>query len=255
MSTNSIIGQTGKIVDIKKKPSKDWRSTLISINALLFLGFAIETLQSMNKSFAFDRYKLDFIENWIPWLSILCFALGWLLTHWVEIALSKNQPRIAKLLYTGFFVIYIFIPGYLWFVSDNDVLQHFSRAAFLLVYSGHFLRYSAFQQENRLRLGKYLNNPSITIESNIITANYVFSYFKTPTNNVCQIDTKTEYLDNFVFTPPNEYEYVQLQIPAIRYIHIFGFKFGSKLISGFRVDGLDDLQKEELRKRLMVEHS
>lgn len=256
MSTNSVIDQTGTLEKTKKKPFRNWRSTGQIIYAFLVLGFALDSLQRMNKSFASDPYKINFIETWLTWLSTLCFGLGWLITHWVESALSKNQTKLAKVLFSGIFAILIFILIFLGFVSDDDVLHSFAMPAQFLIFSGFFLRFATFHPDNLRRMDKkYLDNPIITIDKNVIYAKYLFTSFKTPTSNISNIETKTEYLDNFVFTPPHQYEYIHFHIPVLRFITIFGFRFGSKLINGFRLDGLDNAQKEDLRTSLIVGQS
>lgn len=256
MSTNSTIGQIGKLENTKKKSTRIWRSMAFTLYAFLLLGTAIDSVQRMIKSFASDPYKINFIETWISWLSILCFALSWLITHWFEMALSINQTKVAKVLFLGISAIELFILVYLGFVSDNEVLKSFGMPAMFLFLSGYFLRSATFHPETLRRMDKkYLDNPIITINNNVIEAKYIFTCFKTPTSNISSIETKTEYLDNFVFTPPHEYEYIHFQIPVLRYIKFFGFKFGAKLINGFRVDGLDNAQKDELRISLMLGES
>jgi hypothetical protein len=80
------------------------------------------------------------------------FASGWFLTHWIEIALFKNQTGLVKFLLFAMFAGSILISAYFEFVSDNRVLDRFGIASLFLVFGSHYLRLSMFQNDNLLRL-------------------------------------------------------------------------------------------------------
>jgi cation transport ATPase len=155
MSNNSIISQSEKSEDEKSKSPIKWRhSVWQSIAGLIWLVSAINSLQGLTEDFADDIYKLTFIENWMAWIAVAFFALGWFLTHWVEIELSKNRVRLARLLIVIIVVGAFSISMYFKFLSRNEVLQHFELETFLLIMSGYSLRYAIFRDENLLPLQK-----------------------------------------------------------------------------------------------------
>ena len=152
MSSNSVTSQTGRLEHAKVQSSRKWNNPIwTGIVGLIFLSGAIGSLQSMAESFAGDVEKVVFIANWIPWFAILCFALGWFMTHWLEVALSQNQPRIAILLVVIVLLTVFSLSAYLHFFSNNDVLYRFEHAVLHLVFSGCILRYSVFRRENLLQ--------------------------------------------------------------------------------------------------------
>lgn len=118
----------------------------------MFLSIAVSTLQKIAKFFTSDINEIVFIDNWMPWIVVVFFASGWFLTHWIEIALFKNQTGLAKFLLFAMFAGSILISAYFEFVSDNRVLDRFGIASLFLVFGGHYLRLSMFQNDNLLRL-------------------------------------------------------------------------------------------------------
>jgi hypothetical protein len=155
MSNNSVVGQTGKLEGAQEKSSRKWNHSIgIGIVGCLWLSGAIGSLQHMTEVFANDVDKVVFIANWIPWLAILCFALGWFTTHWIEIALSNNQIVVAKLLSIAVLIEVFSISAYFHFFSNNSVLYRFDSAVLPLIFSGCFLRYSVFRQESLLQIPK-----------------------------------------------------------------------------------------------------
>ncbi len=142
-----------KIEVTKNKPSEMWNAkVLIAIPGFMFISGAISALQNIAKSVANDIDNVIFVANWMSWIAALFLALGWFATHWLEIALSKNQIRIAKLLFASIPLGGILITVYFQFFTQNEVLHRFGITSMFLISSGYFLRYSMFQNENLLRV-------------------------------------------------------------------------------------------------------
>jgi hypothetical protein len=123
---------------------------LIAIPGFIFLSSSMYTLQNIAKIFIDNLDKSIFIDNWMPWIAVLFFALGWFITHWIEIVLSKNQIRTAKLLFGVILIGGTLISVYFGFFIDNEVLHRFGLTSQFLVASGYFLRYSVFRDESLL---------------------------------------------------------------------------------------------------------
>lgn len=155
MDNHSVIGQTGKLDGTKNKPSQKWYSPVgLSLAGFILLSGAIGSLQHMIKIFTKDVYQVAFIENWIPWFAVLCFAFGWFITHWIEVVLSKNQLGVARVLFVVMLVSGLSISEYFRSYGNHEVLHGFSSAALFLYGSGYFLRLSVFRKENILLMQK-----------------------------------------------------------------------------------------------------
>jgi cation transport ATPase len=155
MSTPPVTGQTGKLEKPKDKSSQRWNHPVwLGIPGFITLGSSIASLQNMAKFFADDIDQAIFVANWIPWLAVLCFGLGWFLTDRAEVALIKNQHGIAKSLLAVALVGSPLIFVYLLSFSSHEVLHRFASPAVFMVLSGYLFRYSAFKQDSVLELQK-----------------------------------------------------------------------------------------------------
>lgn len=162
MSNNSVIGQSRNPEVLKDASSKKGKFSVWSgITGLILLSGAIGSLQNMSRTFANNVDSTVFIDNWVPWIAVLCFAAGWFAAHRVETILSKNEVGSAKLLFATVLVGAFLLSICLRFLSKHDVLQHFGVAPLFLMYSGYVLRYSTFSYDRILQMQRLVFGRSV----------------------------------------------------------------------------------------------
>ncbi len=149
MRNNSLVSEKRNTEFAEEETPIRWIvKILIPIPSFMLLGGAISIIQNIHKIFVNDIHKAIFIDNWIPWIAILFFAIGWFTARWVEISLLKKQIRFARALFLivllGSALVSIYFS---FFINYEEVLHHFGIAAQFLVYSGYFLRYPVFNNK------------------------------------------------------------------------------------------------------------
>jgi len=124
---------------------------LLAIPGWVALGGGIHSLQRIAQSFANDINYMDLIDNWLPWVAASFFITGWLITHWMEIALLQRRFTMARVLAVSFLlgIAIIFFWAFPHFVA-HPVLQQLDNVFMPLIVSGYFFRYSIFHSETLL---------------------------------------------------------------------------------------------------------
>jgi cation transport ATPase len=148
MNNDSVTSQTAKSEDGTGESSKNWsNSAWLAITSFIFLSGAISSLQNIAERFANDADYALLIANWLSWIAVLFFALGWFMTHWIETTLLKKQFKAAILLFATLFIGSFLISSYFQFFTSNEVLQRLGTVSLFLIFSGYFLRYSTFRNK------------------------------------------------------------------------------------------------------------
>ena len=154
MSNDPVVDQTTKEKTKIKSFKKQHEAFWLALLGFMALSSAVASIQHLNRSFTDDIYQMNFIENWIPWIAALFFALGWFITYWLEVVISKNQLGMARFLFVVILFGGLSISWCFSHFLSNEVLQRFD--PMFLIYSGYFLRSSTFREENSFRLRKAL---------------------------------------------------------------------------------------------------
>ena len=128
--------------------NKEWIVRILYvIPGLIGLGGAIGLLQNVARASTNNVDDLVFVDNWIPWIAVLIFALGWFTVHWIEFALQNKKTKTVKVLAIVLLIEFLTISVYFHSYANNEMLHRFSFAAPSLFYSGVFLRYSMISKE------------------------------------------------------------------------------------------------------------
>lgn len=142
--------------------NKEWAARILfAIPGLIGLGGSIGLLQNVARVSTNNVDDLVFVDNWIPCLAVLIFALGWTTVQWIETALLNKQAKTVKVLFFVLLLEYTILSIYFHFFVDYEMLHRFGSAAPLLNLSGAFLRYSmlskeAFVMQQKIMFGKKL---------------------------------------------------------------------------------------------------
>ncbi len=157
MNNDSVTSQTAKLEDDRDESSMNWSNSIwLAISSFIFLSSAISSIQNISERFANDVGNSFFIANWLSWIAVLFFALGWFMTHWIETTLLKKQFKTAILLFATLFIGSFLISSYFRFFTSNEVLQRLGTVSLFLIFSGYFLRYSLFRNKIVLPLQNLL---------------------------------------------------------------------------------------------------
>ena len=133
---------------MEKNSGKEWMARIwFAASGLLGLGNSIGSLQRVARASTNNIDDLVFVDNWIPWIAVLIFALGWSTAHWIEIALLNKQAKTAKALFIVLLIEFTMLSVYFKFFVDYEMLHRFSSAVSSLFLSGTFLRYSMISKE------------------------------------------------------------------------------------------------------------
>ena len=138
--------------DGKEKPYLQWARTLLAVFSFLMLVSPLRMLENISNFFIHDKNKIIFIDNWMVWIVVFFFALGWFVTQWFEIAILTKKPLLAKSIIVAFLIGNACIAFYFGFASNSEVLNHFGVASESLSFSGSLLRQSMFRYETFIML-------------------------------------------------------------------------------------------------------
>jgi hypothetical protein len=125
------------------------RTVFFGAPAWVFLSFGIRVLMEFAGAFENDDYYSSLISNWIPWIAVFFFVLGWLAAHGVEIAVLRMQIATTRIVEVVFLLILLTLPWTVPALVSNPVFERLAGAFGQLMLSGYFLRYSMFQKRSR----------------------------------------------------------------------------------------------------------
>jgi uncharacterized membrane protein len=115
---------------------------------LIGLSGGISSLQNMASSFADDANYSSLIANWIPWIAALVFVTGWLMTHWIEIAVLQRRNNMVRVLIIALLLSMIGISLVLINLVVHPVFHRLGSVFTPMVLSGYAFRLSTFRKES-----------------------------------------------------------------------------------------------------------
>jgi hypothetical protein len=146
--------------------NKEWAARILfAIPGLIGLGGSIGLLQNVARASTSNIDDLVFVDNWIPWLAVLIFALGWFTVQWIEAALLNKQAKTVKVLFIVLLLEYTILSIYFRFFVDYEMLHHFGSAVPSLNLSGALLRYSMLSKEALLMQRKLMFGKKVETSS------------------------------------------------------------------------------------------
>jgi hypothetical protein len=148
MEKDSGINASPKTGVAELLKNKEWAARILfAIPGLIGLGGSIGLLQNVARASMNNIDDLVFVDNWIPWLAVWIFALGWFTVQWIETALLNKQAKTVKVLFFVLLLEYTILSISFHFFVDYEMLHRFGFAVPLLNLSGAFLRYSMLSKE------------------------------------------------------------------------------------------------------------
>ncbi len=125
-------------------PSITWTLLL----GLIALSGGISSLQNLAQSFTDNPKYNSLIGNWTPWIAALVFVVGWVITHWIEIALLQRQITVARVLTISFLLGMVVISWALTNLVVHPVLYRLGGMFPQMLLSGYAFRLSMFSKES-----------------------------------------------------------------------------------------------------------